>query len=277
MAASPVPGRRVQVIGAGLPRTGTSSFCAAISTLLNGPAYHAGAQYAAAGADESHILTWIDVVERRPYRSVRERKEVLAKIHKQLDGFVATVDPPLTQLVPELMELFPDAKVLCSVRQPDAWADSIIKVIQLAANAENFLGLLFYWLPSVRHMSRLRKNLSKLSDELYGATIPPRLNDDARQIALELYNRHIAWLKEIVPAEKLFFVDVKDGWQPFCEALNVPIPQDVPFPQLNDGHEVEQVFKDLIRRGLISWAIAIGVGVAVVGIAIELRRWTYSP
>jgi hypothetical protein len=34
--------RRVRVIGAGLPRTGTSSFCRAVELLLDGPACHSG-------------------------------------------------------------------------------------------------------------------------------------------------------------------------------------------------------------------------------------------
>ena len=34
--------RKIQVIGAGLGRTGTMSFSAALEKLLDGPAYHSG-------------------------------------------------------------------------------------------------------------------------------------------------------------------------------------------------------------------------------------------
>lgn len=56
----PEPGARVQVIGAGLPRTGTTSFCAALSVLLKAPVYHAGVQYGAGSPNETHIRTMIE-------------------------------------------------------------------------------------------------------------------------------------------------------------------------------------------------------------------------
>ena len=39
-ARRPQKGATIQVIGAGLGRTGTNSFCAAVEALLKGPAYH---------------------------------------------------------------------------------------------------------------------------------------------------------------------------------------------------------------------------------------------
>jgi hypothetical protein len=36
-----------------------------------------------------------------------------------MDGYVATVDAPGAQFVPELMELYPDVMVICTVRDPD--------------------------------------------------------------------------------------------------------------------------------------------------------------
>lgn len=44
-----------------------------------------------------------------------ERNAVLAKLHRTLDGYVATNDPPLALLVPELMEMYPNAKVWVSL------------------------------------------------------------------------------------------------------------------------------------------------------------------
>lgn len=43
-ASVPQAGAEIQVIGAGLPRTGTSSFSAALEILLDGPTYHGGTQ-----------------------------------------------------------------------------------------------------------------------------------------------------------------------------------------------------------------------------------------
>ena len=43
-ASVPKPGTQIQVIGAGLPRTGTTSFSRSLEILLNGPVYHVGTQ-----------------------------------------------------------------------------------------------------------------------------------------------------------------------------------------------------------------------------------------
>ena len=40
----PKPGTTIQVIGRGVPRTGTASSSAALSILLNAPIYHGGTQ-----------------------------------------------------------------------------------------------------------------------------------------------------------------------------------------------------------------------------------------
>jgi hypothetical protein len=59
-ASVPQPGARFQVIGAGLSRTGTASFSAALEILLDGPVYHGGTQITMGPPTEikSWIQTW---------------------------------------------------------------------------------------------------------------------------------------------------------------------------------------------------------------------------
>ena len=50
--------RRMQVIGAGYSRTGTSTFALAMETLLNGPVHHGGSQMiGASDGKHSPLLT----------------------------------------------------------------------------------------------------------------------------------------------------------------------------------------------------------------------------
>jgi len=44
---------------------------------------------------------------------------------------------------------------------------------------------------------------------------------------------HNEEVKRTVPAERLLVWSASDGWEPLCEFLEVPIP-DQPFPHLND-------------------------------------------
>lgn len=147
----------------------------------------------------------------------------------------------MSQLVPELMELFPDAKVICTIRDVDSWAESMAFIVKLVRpRLQRFI---YFWVPIYRTLPRLWGLLPKIIEERYGKQIKTKAD------AIAVWDRHHAWLEEIVPREKLFYVDVKDGWGPLCKALDVAVPQDVPFPRLNDGKSFETIFKQ--------WAVCI--------------------
>ncbi|KAF2208345.1 hypothetical protein CERZMDRAFT_107483 [Cercospora zeae-maydis SCOH1-5] len=260
-ASKPQAGAKVQVIGAGLSRTGTASFCAALEILLKGPVYHGGTQ-CAVSADEIHIKTWMHVLARTPYKSPTDKQFVLDKIRERTTGYVATADTPLAQFVPELLELYPDAKVICTVRDPDAWAKSIHQTS--AASLQAFLGVLVYWVPCFRHFPRY---VTLLADGRYGELYlePGESQEVLRGRAV--WERHIEYLRKVVPKEKLFFVDIRDGWAPLCMALGIDVPAGVEFPRINDGKAIERLAKEQIQKGLTRWAIVLGGLTAVVAMS----------
>ena len=47
-----------------------------------------------------------------------------------------------------------------------------------------------------------------------------------------VHNAHNKEVQSNVPREKLLIFNVKMGWKPLCEFLNVPIPEQ-PFPNLS--------------------------------------------
>lgn len=50
------------------------------------------------------------------------------------------------------------------------------------------------------------------------------------------YERHNAEVRASVPAERLALYQPGDGWDPLCEALGVPVP-DEPFPHVNSTEQ----------------------------------------
>ena len=60
--------------------------------------------------------------------------------------------------------------------------------------------------------------------------------EDGKEASVEFYNDWVAEVKETVPKEKLLIFNVKEGWKPLCDFLDVPIP-DQPFPNINDSKE----------------------------------------
>ena len=55
-------------------------------------------------------------------------------------------------------------------------------------------------------------------------------------------------LKAALPAERLLVWSAKDGWEPLCEFLEVPVP-DQPFPEINDsGHFTEWMIAPALQK-----------------------------
>jgi len=53
-------------------------------------------------------------------------------------------------------------------------------------------------------------------------------------VSPKMHSAHNRRMKELVLKGKLLVYDVKEGWGPFCDFLDVPVP-DVPFPRVNDS------------------------------------------
>ncbi|KAJ5786611.1 uncharacterized protein N7503_011823 [Penicillium pulvis] len=232
----PQPGTTIQVIGAGLPRTGTASFSKALEILLEGPTFHCGTQ--ATLGPPIQIKTWIQALKHWAAGGDTDKKALLELLARQYDGYAATTDSPGGQLVPELMALYPDAKVICTVRDPVSWEKSMNQVMHYTFLW--FLRGVLFPLPGMRHFIDYLTLLSVQWKRLYDEDVPTR----------KTYYRHIEWLKEVVPEHRLVFYDVRDGWEPLCKALGKEVPKDIPFPHINDGEAIEKIAKLHIRRGL---------------------------
>src|SRR5438445_11624858 len=99
----------MKVIGVGLPRTATLTQKVALEMLGFGPCYH----MVNVLADLKLVPLWRDALEGRP------------DWERIFDGFEATVDWPGGFYYRELAERYPEAKLVLSVRDPEAWERSM--------------------------------------------------------------------------------------------------------------------------------------------------------
>lgn len=243
-ASKPQPGTPFQVIGAGLSRTGTSSFNTALSILLDGPAYHGGTQVVL--GPPSAMSAWLEMFAHWPSSQSNDKAIVNRIIRQQLDGYVGATDVPIHGIVEELLEVYPNAKVICTVREPEPWAKSM-EVLQGVCQ---MLFLRFALLPLGGGKWRF--------PDLINALIRMWEHQYGHGTALEHYERHIRYLKRVVPEDQLFFFDVKDGWEPLCRILGKEVP-DVPFPRVNDSKATEELAQRMLLRGLKRWAVMFTV------------------
>ena len=259
--SSPIPGTKFRVIGAGLPRTGTTSLSAAISHLLGGPVYHGGTELTLA---PPHVIqSWIHMYKHTPIRSLRDKEIVYNALRSGVDGYVGAVDGPIGQFIPEMLEIYPDAIVVCTVREREAWKKSMLALQGLVKIP--FLELLVYPLSTVRHFMTYLAGQSRRYHEVYGydSSNPDYLD--------KVWDAHIEYLKREVPEEKLLFFDVREGWGPLCAKLGCEVPQDMPFPRVNDTKAVAEFTNRLYRRALLAWSGIIGA--AGVACMVGLQAW----
>ena len=61
-----------------------------------------------------------------------------------------------------------------------------------------------------------------------------------------VYDGHNKEVKELIPRNQLLIYDVRDGWEPLCRFLDVPVPNDA-FPRLNDSQAMRTICKYLFH------------------------------
>lgn len=261
-ASKPQPGTKLRVIGAGLPRTGTASFSKALEILLQGPVYHGGTQNCK--GPSVNLKTWISVLEHTPICSPEDEEFVLDRISKLTDGYVAITGAPDHCFVPELMRIYPDAKVICTVRNPEAWDKSIDAIA--TASLQWYLRFILFPLSPMRHFPHYLDALAAGRwGEIYNTPGKPTMH-----VGIQVWERHIQHLKDVVPPGKLVFFDVRDGWGPLCKALVCDIPKNIAFPHVNEQAAMESFAKEQVKQGLMRWAMILVLVVATITI---WRSW----
>jgi hypothetical protein len=199
----------LKVIGAGLSRTGTLSLNMALEQL----------GFRSLHFDLSRLSDVLDGSNEHPD-------------FRRYDDVDAVTDLPTAFFWRELMEAYPDSKVILTLRNVDDWWVSI---------QEHFR---FHYVPEE---SRIKHKLGKrfgiaawqegeyrvirrfLRNNVYGSPRPTEFLYKKRYIE---HNEHVM---ACVPRERLLVMDIAagDGWAPLCAFLDKPVP-DCPFPH---GHK----------------------------------------
>jgi hypothetical protein len=191
----------LRVIGAGLGRTGTTSLKLALEELLSGPCYH--------------MLT----VRERPQDPDMWGDAYQGNFpdwHRFFDGFQAAVDWPAAPFWEDLSEAFPDALILLSVRDPDAWWKSASNTI--------FIAIETYFKPDAPD-----DGWTRMGRGMMERFTPDWRNESAAKDAYLAYNDHV---RATAPPSRLVEWSPDDNWEPICSALGMDVP-DHPFPHVN--------------------------------------------
>jgi sulfotransferase family protein len=208
----------IRVIGAGLGRTGTLSLKAALEELGFGRCYHM-----------IELLTHPEEVH---YWEAASRGEPVAW-DALFEGCQAVVDYPGCRYYRELTAHYPDARVILTVRDPESWYESARETIYQVGRPRSGEGDAPPAPPPFPGDPQLLMRIFQMARrDVWEVDFGGRFED--REHAIQVFTRWNAQVKEQVPADRLLVYQVKEGWEPLCRFLGVPVPEGRPFPRLND-------------------------------------------
>ncbi|MDP6690096.1 MAG: sulfotransferase [Alphaproteobacteria bacterium] len=205
----------MKVIGAGFGRTGTLSMKGALEHLGLGPCYH---MLEVLNRPEN-ADAWFDAAQGEPLGAGADWDDILR-------GYQSSVDWPACHFWRPLSEHYPDAKVILTVRDEEAWWNSISNTIFRSFQTKDSVND-----PDRLRMRRMSRDL--IVNKVFGGNLTDR------EHALAVYRRNIETVEAALPKERLLVFDVAQGWEPLCAFLELPVPDD-PFPSTNTTKQFQE-------------------------------------
>jgi hypothetical protein len=168
-------------------------------------------------------------------------------------GYVAGVDMPICACYEEIMQIYPECKVILSVREDEkAWWRSNANLWS-DVDEEIFT-------PFAQRLPKFVafKELTAIIRRMTGMPAVTKESFANSESWINYYKRWNQQVIDRVPRDRLLIWSVKDGWGPLCKFLNRPVPSQ-PFPHFNEGGKM---------------ASRMRVGVAIESILeLSSRRW----
>ena len=238
----------VQVIAAGLPRCATTTLKEVFENpnfLDVGPTMHMN-RCLTAPANMQFIMEAL----REP--DAQKRRAILYKLFA---GCAATADFPGHLFIEDLIEMYPDAKVVLNVRKSGAqdWAASMSTTIAPFMGWQYrtacYLSQPDYW-----HY-QCEVEWQRSVQERFGV----KNFWDA-----EVYEKHNQWVLDICreKGKEVLIWEPSMGWAQLCEFLGKKVPENG-IPRTNDRGKMEKIVLWRISIGLKMWATKVVAPIAL--------------
>jgi hypothetical protein len=209
----------IKVIGTGLGRTGTHSLKMALEQLGFGKCYH--------------MVELLNNPAGLRHFEEAERGED-TNWDALFQGYLSAVDYPVARYYKPLLTKYPDAKVVHTTRDPEAWYESCRNTIFWASKPD--AGRILKMMIRMPFSSTIRKRLPvlKYNGRLIDLEFGNDLNNKAEII--KRFKQRDEEIERTVPKERLLKFNVKEGWEPLCRFLGVAVPS-TSFPKSNSTEE----------------------------------------
>lgn len=235
----------MKVICAGWGRTGTRSLKYALEYINKQPSYHMQNIL----LNKQDAKKWHDLI-------FNDKKNYdWENIYK---GYGACLDFPSCNYYKELMEFYPDAKVILNLRDDKSWVKSWNVLNNKILKSFTF-----------RFIAKLPNTSFKLQKDIHNEMIlGPRgafKNAKTDEDKMKRFNEWNQSVIDNVPKDRLLIYKASEGWEPICRFLNVDVP-DIPFPYKNKT-------KNMGRMSIFINFMFIILVVAIISIIASSIFW----
>ncbi|KAH8800223.1 hypothetical protein F5884DRAFT_686139 [Xylogone sp. PMI_703] len=263
------PNRPMQVLALGLPRTGTDSLRQALSILGYNHVYH-GFDIVLSPPD---CQAWSQLFTRKQ----KDNCQLTAQDFDHILGHCeALTDQPACLLSSDLIDAYPDAKIILNQRRDvDTWYESLMAIISIIESwplwARSLVDAEEFWTVRVIKVGWVQY-----------------FDGDYRRNGHQVYEKHYRMLKEKCEKVGREYLEwkVEDGWGPLCSFLSKDIPMiddgkggktEREFPNGNAPaqfyEKMGQMMGSKTRRGNMKLMVLGGVVAALV--AAVAAGYTY--
>nr|XP_004227577.2 uncharacterized protein LOC101242677 [Ciona intestinalis] len=217
----------MKVICAGLSKTGTKTMTCALRD-LGYNVYDFMENFTYLGDEWRKILTTGGTTE---------------DFRRMFENVDAVSDLPGAYYWDEIHKAFPDSKIILMMRENEVvWYKSLMNQVKAGQN------FIFRLMPYISIAGwQFTSYTALMGPAIWGVEYQsnlfrePELNEMQMRMT---YRRHNAYVLQAAPKDKLLVYSVKDGWEPLCKFLGVPVP-DKPFPRKNvRGNIVEELMQN---------------------------------
>lgn len=254
----------VEVINAGLCRTGTMSTRKALVDMGFGECYHMQECFA-----RSDTPIWMKCFEKDCFDPV-------IKLMSEAN-FKSGCDLPFCAIFEELLISYPKAKVVLTVRDdPQKWVDSWRRTVYKINTLPMYTEILRLSPPPLRYMAPSINNqfhdlfwtpIIKKGNSVSVQKVPEDVHtwDMTDEQMCQLYLNWTEYVKQKVPADQLIIFNVNEGIGPLSEFLGVDQSFGTTMPFLNDRNEFDQ----------LTQMVKLGSSVQIIGytgLALSISR-----
>ncbi|KAJ7907538.1 P-loop containing nucleoside triphosphate hydrolase protein [Mycena leptocephala] len=246
----------MKVLVLGFCRTGTLSMKTALEILGFKDTHHMTSVF----QNPLEVEMWTEALNAK-YLSIG-KPYGRAEWDQLLGHCQAVTDGPSIMFTEELLEAYPDAKVILTTRDVDAWWTSYDASIGVMQRSRRYR--LAGWLDPHR-IGKVMTFARLLTSVIFPGPVAAEGEAKAR------FAEHYALVRRLVPPHRLLEYRVGEGWETLCGFLGVEVPQ-APFPRTNDTKmmldTMEMNIARIYRRALQRVVFPVAVIAAAVTVAV---------